>query len=307
MLLTESSLQFGKSDPSKPRPNLFIIGAMKSGTTSLHTYLDSHPQIFMSALKEPNFLARDRSLDEAKEYLDLFASAGDALIIGESSTSYSGLPTVTGVPERIAQFNPEARFIYVMRDPVERTISHYWHMVTRHGENRDIITAFQEQPWYLGRSHYAMQLAEYYKVFPRARIITLTLEELSKDTPTVLKQLFQWLGVDPSFTAPIFAEQRHKSREQVFMRNNSILNNWRKTPYWQALKPLMPSSIVSLGKQYSGKYVERSSIAKDERAIEFLRSIQLEQVTALSEMLGRQFPEWTTLYATSSKPPVASA
>ena len=119
-----------------PKPNLFVIGAMKSGTSSLHYYLAAHPQIFMSDPKEPSYFAvssRSKSASpqiatqsycrSEEEYLRLFENAQGATIIGESSTNYTKLNSFTQVPQRIAAFQPDARFIYIMRDPLERTIS----------------------------------------------------------------------------------------------------------------------------------------------------------------------------------------
>ncbi len=102
---------------------------MKSGTTSLHSYLATHPQIFMSLNKEPEYFAKQEVFKGEDWYLSLFRSAAGIQIVGESSTTYARLPYFPGVPDRIAKFNPEARFIYVMRDPVERSISQYWFRV----------------------------------------------------------------------------------------------------------------------------------------------------------------------------------
>ena len=123
---------------SEPHPNLFIIGAMKSGTSLIHSYLNAHPSFFMCEPKESCYFVHPAQLDcpnikklelwkSEEHYLELFQSANTVEIIGEASTLYAKLPRITGVPERIAQFNPDARSIYVMRDPIERAISHYWH------------------------------------------------------------------------------------------------------------------------------------------------------------------------------------
>ena len=112
-------------------PTFFVIGAPKAGTTSLHTYLDAHPQIQMSAVKEPRFYAGpdngiayppDHVADPAA-YEALFDPAFP--VRGESSTDYATHPRRTGVPERIKAAVPEARFVYMVRDPIARTVSHH--------------------------------------------------------------------------------------------------------------------------------------------------------------------------------------
>ncbi|MDA8347687.1 MAG: sulfotransferase, partial [Pseudomonadota bacterium] len=147
------------------KPNLFIIGAMKSGTTSLHEYLDTHPQIAMSREKEPGYFVEELSLRKGEDwYLSLFEQDARYQYVGESSTHYTKLPLYRGVPERLFRFNPDARLIYIMRDPFDRVISHYWHAVrdVHHGgELRPLLKAVQECPDYLCFSDYAMQLEPY--------------------------------------------------------------------------------------------------------------------------------------------------
>jgi hypothetical protein len=112
---------------------------MKSGTTFLWSLLASHPSIFLSRPKEPSYFVDPIQLRELKPwfwergywrseelYLSLFQTAHGAKIVGEASVYYTHLPLASGVVERISQFNPDARLIYVMRDPIARTISHYW-------------------------------------------------------------------------------------------------------------------------------------------------------------------------------------
>ena len=184
---------------------------MKSGSTSLHYYLAAHPRIFMSDPKEPSYFAvssRSKSASpkiaaqsycrSEEEYLRLFENAQGATIIGESSTNYTKLNSFTQVPQRIAAFQPDARFIYIMRDPLSRTISHYWHAVSTNFESRDIVTAIRNKPHYRDVSHYAMQLVPYYELFGPDRVLAFTLEEMTKDPVGTVRTVFEWLGVDPS-------------------------------------------------------------------------------------------------------------
>ncbi|MCK7578197.1 MAG: sulfotransferase [Chromatiales bacterium] len=115
------------------KPNFFIVGSMKSGTSTLYEYLSVHPQIFMSPVKEPSYFVDRETLEQIwpdmaemgfwrgeEYYLDLFKDADQHIAIGEASTNYAKLPRVSGVAERIATFAPEAKIIFMMRDPVER-------------------------------------------------------------------------------------------------------------------------------------------------------------------------------------------
>src|SRR5262245_7209987 len=104
-----------------PGPNFLVIGAMKCGTSSLYQYLRSHPQVFMpNDPDEVNFFSR-RDLERWSEwYRRLFAEAGSAVAIGERSTNYTKYPSIPDVPTRIARSIPDAKLIYLIRDPIER-------------------------------------------------------------------------------------------------------------------------------------------------------------------------------------------
>src|SRR6266568_6603804 len=105
---TRASAGGGANTPGR-LPNFFVIGAMKAGTTSLYEYLFAHPNVFLpTETKEPAFFARNWRRGEGW-YRSLFAGAGDAVAVGEASTSYTKYPTITTVPDRMASVVPEAR------------------------------------------------------------------------------------------------------------------------------------------------------------------------------------------------------
>jgi hypothetical protein len=282
---------------AKPRPNLFLIGAMKSGTTSLHSYLASHPEIFMCPEKEPEFFAKHAIWSRGEDYyLGLFARAATEPVIGESSTVYSRIPHFPEVAERIAKFNPESRFIYIMRDPVERTISHYWFCVRFYEERRDMLTAIRKDPQFTNVSNYAMQLTPYFARFGSDRVATLTFEELSTDPAGVVRRLFKWLGVDPSFVPPNVGRRENVTPEVIALRKIGLINH-----IGRALKPMIPSRMFLAAKHRLQRYefVNRKCSNIND-VIEFLKSIQTEQGAELENMLGRTFPEWKTLHGYTS-------
>ncbi len=197
---------------SKTKPNLFLVGSMKSGTTSLHRYLNTHPEIFMSAdPKEPTyFLDREQLLDvlpglekrgiwrSVDAYLELFEDAGSCPVVGEASANYARLNRVRGVPGRVAEFNPGASILFIARDPVERTVSHYWYMVRFFGERRGMMEAISSEPDYTDTSYYAMQIKAWLEFFPMERFHFITMEELRDAPRQTMRGVFEWLGVDPA-------------------------------------------------------------------------------------------------------------
>ena len=141
-------------------PDVLVIGTRKSGTTTLHRWLDEQPEITMSRVKEPNFFSRDQEYARGLEwYSSLFAEVpGDALV-GESSVEYSAAATSAVAARRIAKCLPQAKLVALLRDPVERTRSHYRHQVQRGREKRSFSEALSEaNSPYVTDSLYAMCL-----------------------------------------------------------------------------------------------------------------------------------------------------
>ena len=286
---------------SGPRPNLFILGTMKSGTTSLHAYLATHPEIFMCEPKEPWYFVKEINWGKGEEwYLSLFRGAKGEKIIGESSTDYTKLPRFQGVVQRIARFNPEARFVYIMRDPIQRTISHYWYSARMGLESREMLRAIREDAHYRDVSHYAMQLAPYLELFGRDRIYLMSYEEFLSDSLKAARDIFSWLGVDPSFTPPNIHTRMNVTPQKVEQgRSLDFLHRFRYSETWDRLAPAFPTQVRKLARWLATKDVDRKA-QPVHQVTDFLRPIQLEQTEALSEMLNRRFPEWTTLYESNS-------
>jgi hypothetical protein len=292
------------------RPNLFVVGSMKAGTSSLARYLGAHPEIFMTSdPKEPTyFLTREQLLDVLpgvekrgfwrgeEYYLRLFEPAGDRPIVGEASANYARLHRVEGVPDRIHAFNPDARILFIMRDPVERTLSHYWYMVRCFEERRSLLTAIHEDPDYVDTSDYGLQLRPYLRLFGSERVLAITTEALAQQPAATMAGVFSWLGVDPTHIPPNLDERVNETPEVVTqVRGTGLVQRFRHSAFWNALGPRVPASLRQFGRQLAVKPVERGSVDAA-AARRHLRPIQRPQVAALEDLLGRKFPEWTSLH-----------
>lgn len=283
------------------RPNLFIIGAAKCGTTSLHSYLAQHPQIYMSELKEPCFFLEPherhptiRSGSENNDlelYLRLFVNDKMSKFAGESSSSYTKLPKSPGVAQRIYAFNPDAYLIYIIRDPIERTISHYWWNVQHESEYRDIMTAIIKDPCYCDVSYYAMQIKPYLEIFASERLKVLTLEELIRDPQRTIVDIFTWLGVDTSISPCNYEEKKNVTPEYVIQQRSKLLYKFRYSKFWNSFGPCTPQSLRTIARRGLEKTVNRRSVNQDE-VVSYLRPIQKIQTEELSDLLKRDFPEW---------------
>lgn len=206
-------------------PNFFIIGAAKAGTTSLYRYLEQHPQIYMSPIKEPNFFALegqpldfrgpdDRlyieqfSVTERERYEALFEASGPEPVRGEASALYLYSPQA---PARIYRDVPDAKIVAVLRHPVDRAYSAFLHLLR---DAREPLPSFEaalgaeearvrggwEHLWHLrGMGFYGEQLGRYYRCFGRERIRVYLYEELQREPEGVIADILSFLGVDPGF------------------------------------------------------------------------------------------------------------
>src|ERR671923_1441551 len=151
-------------------PNLIVIGAAKCGTTSLHEYLDAHPEVAMSREKELDFFVEEKSWGRGVEWYE--RQFADAPVRGESSPSYTAYPRYRGVPERIRTVVPDAKLVYLVRDPIERIVSHFRHrQVVRPGALEDAFADPYRREGLVAPSRYWLQLERYLEHFPPEQIL----------------------------------------------------------------------------------------------------------------------------------------
>lgn len=189
-------------------PNLVVIGGLKCGTTSLHHYLNLHPEIGMSRPKELNYFVAELNWDLGEDWYANHFSAADR-IRGETSPHYTNEPRFRGVAERMSEtLGPEAKVVYMVRDPVDRMLSHYLHNAGGGYEGRGLEEALSDtDSAYLHRSLYAMQLEPYLERFGEGRVEVVTREELRDWREHTMRRLFSFLGVDEAFTSPQFSRE----------------------------------------------------------------------------------------------------
>ncbi len=195
-------------------PNVVVIGSQKCGTQSLHYYLDAHPEISMSRTKELDFFIEEFRWHRGPGwYQRQFDSRSP--VRGESSPNYSAFPRFPGVPERMASLLPEARLIYLVRDPLERIASHWVHNYARRRELGDLRTTLcHPRDSYVTRSCYHRQLQLFLEHYDASRILVLDSSDLRHKRLYTLRRIFDFLGVDPDFFHPRFDRLRQVSASQ---------------------------------------------------------------------------------------------
>lgn len=194
-------------------PNLIIIGAMKSGTSSLRWYLDQHPDIAM-APGGLNFFIAERNWGRgAAWYQEHFA--GPQRIQGDCSPRYANYPIHRDVPERMAALVPRARLLYLVRDPIERLVSHYLHNTAHGSEARGLADALEalEGNEYVERGRYFAQLERFLPYY-RDALLILFHEDLRDRRLATLRRVFEFLDVEPSFASDRFAVERHRTADK---------------------------------------------------------------------------------------------
>jgi len=280
-------------------PNLIIIGAAKSGTTSLHYYLDQHPEIEMSTPKEPHFFGRGEWREQLGWYESLFPVP--APVRGEASPSYSTYPVKRDVPRRIRELIPEAKLIYLVRDPVERLPAHYSQHVSHGKETRSFEQALTESlrdgddpgnP-YLAGSSYATQVEQYLQHFPAEQLLVIDQAELAEDRLSTLRGVFDFLGVEPDFSSPRFTDVLQTKSDQL--RFNRLGRRLEDSRLRHAVRAGVPRrlrrAILRPIAPLLSQRVERPSPSPELTAA--LRDCLRPEAERLRELTGKPFSGWS--------------
>ncbi|WP_324277923.1 sulfotransferase [Blastococcus brunescens] len=215
-----------RTEPTGALPNLVLIGAMKCGTTSLHRYLDLHPDVAMSRPKELNFfLGPDRRPEQGtgrhagnwhrgpEWYAARFDA--DAPLRGEASPGYTS-PDHPDVAGRMAELIPGAHLLYAVRDPIERAVSQYWHHRRDGTETREPAEALRDPAsQYVSRGRYFQRLAPFLATGAFHGRITVVAREHLRDRPrATLRGLFGALGVDDGHWSTAMDQRRNAAPER---------------------------------------------------------------------------------------------
>lgn len=275
-------------------PNLLIIGAAKSGTTSLHAYLDRHPAISMSKKKELQLFSGDDWEERLGWYREQFPVR--APVRGESSPAYSMDPVLPHVPERARKVVPGARIVYMVRDPLERLLAHYVEFVAILREKRSFEEAMADYDSpsnvYVMTSRYAHQLERWREHFADSRILVVEQRELLDDRRAALQRVFRFLEVDDSYWTREF-DDLHNTRERKLLVNGRGLWMYRKGMYDPALRlaARLPEPISKRAVAFMGEEIHRPVPVPELR--EALVACLREDSARLREYTGRQFDHWS--------------
>jgi len=290
------------------RPNLFLIGAPKCGTTSLAGYLAGHPQVFVSDPKEPHFFNTDSEFRFTRSWADyeaIFATADSQhRWVMEASTGY--LYSEVAV-QNIVSFNPDARFIVLLRRPVEMVVSlhaqlllgqqeeiedfeHAWDVIAARKEGRDLPPRCRDQRflYYDEIARYGAQLERVFATVPRDHVLAILFDDLAHDPHAVYEQVLAFLGLD-SDGRQIFdvLNERKALRSR---RLNRILSN----PHFLRLKQLLgvntPTGLLAPFHSINRKPAVRKPLSTELRTR--IIKTYADDVRVLERLLDRSLDHW---------------
>ena len=266
-------------------PDFVIIGAMKSGTSSLHEYLDLLPDVCMSRPKEPAYFVPERFHWHAPEwYKDFFTAKPAATHVGEASPHYAIRHVYPGVADCMHGVVPDARIVYIVRDPVERIRSEWVHHVARGRITRSLSDELRvpESSVVFHTSRYAWQLEPYLEQYGAERIFVVSSEELTRQPTRSLERLLQFLGastsVPPDLVQLRFNDSGDKRRPNALGR--TLLGHPRARKVALARAPWLVGSPIEVP-QWEPDV--RSLVTDALRA----------DVDALRALTGEPFADWS--------------
>jgi hypothetical protein len=288
-------------------PTFIVIGTAKGGTTAMYWYLDEHPSVFMSEVKETNFFAY--GVDQAgrllygdpdvhrfpvrtqAEYERLFAGAGSAGAIGEASPLYLECPQAPG---RIRALVPDVRLVCMLRQPVDRAYSDYLMYLRRRGRpfdpERELTPAARwarpDSRW-MQVSRYGEQLARYYETFPRDRLMVTLFDDLRRDPLGLVQSVYRFVEVDPTF-APDF--------ETPHAAGGVPANRWLEGLFssqalLSAVRPLLPTQAANWVRRLRQRNMRKPPALPPALRTELTAHFR-DDIRRTSDLIGRSLEHW---------------
>ena len=271
-------------------PNTIVIGAQKCGTSTLHYYLGFHPEVSASQPKELNFFIAEKNWERGVDWYKGHFDAAKPVRL-ESSPNYTTWPHHEGIPERMAELVPEAKLIFVVRDPVARIEAHWVHNYAKRRERGSVIeTITHPNTTYVLRSRYFMQLERFLEHYDRSQILVFQQSDLRDRRAETLRRVFEFVGVDPEFDHPSFEVVRHRtSKKRRATRAGMKVQDWSRTDWGKRL-PKAFWNYAEAGLRLS-RPIERPNLRDQlpEDVLEVLR----EDALRLREFTGRDFENWS--------------
>lgn len=277
-----------------PVPNLFLIGTAKGGSTTLATHLTSHPDITLTTEKEPNiFNVADVTTAKAR-LAKVLPEALSQQYVMDGSVNYSQFPKFSNVPAHIAEIcgTETPRFIYMIRNPVDRAISQYFWRRERYGEDRPPHEALVADDQYILSSRYDLQIEQYRAHFAPEQMRVLVHDVYFADVAGQFAELCRWLGIDDSHVPDVTTRRGATNKDVSRAARFPVLNRLvRSSPALRRIvKTLMPHDRQMQLTKALSKQVPREEIPQEVR--ENLARIFADSISRTEELTGHDLSVW---------------
>jgi hypothetical protein len=293
--------------------DFFIPGASRSGTTSLYYYLKDHPEIFMPENKEVNYFHKDDFYGKEEEYESIF-SEKDSELTGESSPLYfyNGVLrdednkkylSEESAADRLKEYNPEAKIIISLRNPVDRAYSQYWknrnyNQIDEDKSFREVITreldgertpGGEDNPCWLFLNRYSFHLRPWIENFPKDQIKIVIFDEWIQDEKEILEEICDFLEVESSYD---FSEVLDEKKNTGGIYKSRLLKEiYRKNPLLKYIyrNHILDTTLEDIVKKFTHRsgYPEMS---EETRA--FVYKQLKEDIEDTEDVLGRDLDLW---------------
>lgn len=232
-------------------PDFYIIGAAKSGTTTLYKELQADERIFFCTPKEPCFFDGEVNWSKGLDwYRSLFAEAKEHQLCGEATTNYTRYPQVLEVPKRIYEQTPNAKLIYIMRDPVKRAQSHYVHRWTKETHLGKPFTMgvrqyIDQDPMCFDSGRYFDQIQQYLEYFNRDQMLLLVFEEMLENEQATLKKVYDFLGIDAKASAQAddLKSENVNADFRYHLKRHQMIEKYKALGFLRKVTKLLPQSV----------------------------------------------------------------
>ena len=270
-------------------PSFVVIGATRAGTETLNAWLNDHPDVCMSPRESLDFFLENGTWDMGVGWYALrFGTCGWDQTRGESSPAYADTHLDPGVPKRMYSVIPDAKLIYLVREPMERMRSVFRQRVTDGSETRNFAEAVADDPDYRETSRYITHIGAFLKHFNKKQLLVITSEQLAADPQATLGAVHSHLGVvrDELSTdkarRDVTADQRLESTISRRLKANPS--------YWRALNRSW--QLRSLHERAFTRKGNFASTRLTKEADAELREDLEKDTQALEVFIGRRLTEW---------------
>ncbi len=277
------------------KPNLLLIGASKCSTTTLYDVLQHHPQVWLPQQKGVYFFSSVEygSPGAWEAFLELFETVpDDTPVVGEASNTYTHQPQCGPVAERIKEQLDDPKFLYVVRDPVTRAVSHFRHKCLDSGSAyaTSLSEALETDELLVSVSSYATQLEPYFKLFGPDSVQVIVAEQMHIEPVAVMRQIEQFLQLDP-----FDWQEHHMPRSNAFGELKQTVG-WQKLlgrGLHQKLRAITPARLRRIVKPMAPKVPDPPAITPTEE--EALYDQISGDLKRLVDMLGDQVNMWPSV------------